>query len=495
MRLLVVEDDLSLAQAIVKFLTYQNYVVDTAPDGQIGWEFAQSCAYDLVVLDIILPKLGGISLCQKLRQTGCDTPILLLTACGSKNHKVEGLEAGADDYVTKPFDWQELLARIRALLRRKSDLIPALLTWGDLILNSLTCEVTYGNTKLPLRPKEYKLLELFLRSPNRILSCDAILEYLWSFEQVPSQDAVRAHIKGLRQKLKAVGAQDAIETVYGLGYRLRPIVQRLPNVETPPLPLPPEIQGELQQALADAWQDVQSQILERVHLLEIVIYAMPADKPLEKLRQVAIAQAHKLAGTVGSYGFMAASHQAQQIEAQLQHHPLLSEDIKSQLQQGVLRLRQLLQGAPAIAHQPPAAQDALTQLASRIQFTRDFEQLLNKAQQHHQPLTLVLLRIENLKSLNHQYGYAFGDRLLYSVSSALGDASQTCGRWGSRTFAIALYGMNGTQTRHQYLSKLLQTLDATEGTPVIVKFTSAIATYPTDGQTSQHLYQSVESLL
>lgn len=222
MRLLLVEDDELIAESLVKALTDQHYIIDVATDGQEGGELVEAFTYDLLLLDVMLPKLNGIRLCQQLRSQGNRIPIILLTAQDTSTDKVMGLDAGADDYIVKPFDVQELLARIRALLRRGSSTLPPVLEWRNLRLDPSTCEVTYEGRLLHLTPKEYSILELFLRNSRRVFSQGAILEHLWSFEELPEEDTVRAHIKGLRQKLKAAGAPtDFIETVYGLGYRLK----------------------------------------------------------------------------------------------------------------------------------------------------------------------------------------------------------------------------------------------------------------------------------
>lgn len=221
MRILLIEDDERIADSLAEALTDQHYVVDIAADGQIGWEFVKSFTYDLLLLDLMLPQIDGISLCQKLRLEGYSMPILMLTARDTTNDQVRGLDAGADDYVIKPYKVQALLARIRALLRRGTSTPPAL-EWGELCLDSNTCEVTYKQQRLPITPKEYRLLELFLRQGSGVLNRNAILENLWSFEEPPGEDTIKAHIKRLRQKLKGVGApDDFIETVYGLGYRLK----------------------------------------------------------------------------------------------------------------------------------------------------------------------------------------------------------------------------------------------------------------------------------
>ncbi|MGC9503353.1 response regulator transcription factor [Baaleninema sp.] len=227
MKILLVEDDDRIAGALAEALTDRHYVVETAADGRAGLDLAEAFEYDLIVLDLMLPELDGISLCRKLRDRGDRTPILMLTARDSSSDKVIGLDAGADDYVVKPFDLPELLARIRALLRRSSTAGTPLLTWEKLQLDPSTLQVQYGEVPLNLTPKEYGLVELFLRNPGRVLTRDLILERLWSFEgDIPGEDTIKVHMRRLRQKLRAAGApNDLIETLYGLGYRLNPNLQ------------------------------------------------------------------------------------------------------------------------------------------------------------------------------------------------------------------------------------------------------------------------------
>ncbi len=221
MKILLVEDDVRIANAIAEALTDQRYVVELATDGELGLTYAETDSFDLIILDVMLPYLDGITLCRQLRHRGLTTPILMLTARDTSEDKVAGLDVGADDYVVKPFDLPELLARVRALLRRGSVAHSALLTWEKLVLNPDNCAVTYDDTALTLTPKEYSLLELLLRNGSRVLSRSAILERVWAFEDMPGEETVKVHLRSLRQKLKAVGAPPRlIENVYGLGYRL-----------------------------------------------------------------------------------------------------------------------------------------------------------------------------------------------------------------------------------------------------------------------------------
>ncbi len=222
MRILLVEDDVRLADTLAEALTDQRYIVDVVTDGEAGWNQAKMLDYDLLLLDVMLPELDGISLCHRLRSHNYSMPVLMLTARDTVSDKITGLDAGADDYVVKPVDLQELFARIRALLRRGHASSPPILEWGNLRLNPSTYEVSYDNILLHLTPKEYGLLELLLRNGRRVLSRSVIIEHVWSLESPPEEHAVKVHIRSLRQKLKAVGsAEDLIETVHGMGYRLK----------------------------------------------------------------------------------------------------------------------------------------------------------------------------------------------------------------------------------------------------------------------------------
>jgi len=221
--MLLVEDDVNLAEALAEALTDQGYVLDIVNDGEAGWTQIQVINYDLILLDVMLPKLDGISLCKRLRTHNFTSPILMITARDDSAAKVSGLDAGADDYVVKPVDLAELLARVRALLRRGPTLASPVLEWDGLKLDPSTYEVSYNNKPLRLTPKEYSLLELFLRSGRRVLSRSLLIEHIWSLEAPPSEDTVKAHIKSLRNKLRSVGApNNLIETIHSIGYRLNP---------------------------------------------------------------------------------------------------------------------------------------------------------------------------------------------------------------------------------------------------------------------------------
>ncbi|MEQ9238533.1 response regulator transcription factor [Coleofasciculus sp. E2-BRE-01] len=222
MRILLVEDDIYLAEALAEALAIQRYAVDTVSDGEAAWVQVNTLDYDLILLDMMLPKLDGIHLCKRLRSNGYQMPVLMITARDTSTDKVIGLDAGADDYMVKPLDIPELLARIRALLRRGQTVSPPILEWGQLRLDPGTYEVCYGDQTLRLTPKEYGLLELLICNGRQIMSRSAIIEHVWSIDNPPKEDTIKVHVKSLRSKLRAVGApEDLIETVHGLGYRLK----------------------------------------------------------------------------------------------------------------------------------------------------------------------------------------------------------------------------------------------------------------------------------
>jgi DNA-binding response OmpR family regulator len=222
MRLLLIEDDKRIAKPIKTELQFQNYVVEIAGDGEQGLDLAQKTEYDLILLDLLLPKLDGVSVCNKLRMHGYNRPILMMTALSSTHDKVLGLDSGADDYIVKPFELEELSARVRALLRRGVAQGSPRLTWGELTVDPARCAASVRSKPVSLTPTEYRILTFFLRHPNETFSKEALLQRLWLPEDNLGDDLVKSHMKGLRRKLKDAGlTQDLIETVYGFGYRLK----------------------------------------------------------------------------------------------------------------------------------------------------------------------------------------------------------------------------------------------------------------------------------
>lgn len=337
MKILLVEDDEAIAAVLTKSLAAHHYIVDVVKDGEMGWTYGSTFEYDLIVLDVVLPKLDGIRLCQKLRQEGHTMPILLLTSQNSTTAKVQGLDAGADDYVVKPFDQAELTARIRALLRRGSANPLPLLSWGELLLNPGSCEVTYQNRPLVLTTKEYELLELLLRESQHVFSPEEILDRLWSSEEFPSEATVRSHIRRLRQKLNAAGApQDFIATVHGRGYYLKatsgeatPVARDAgaPAV-VQPSPAEPDPGEQYLTFLIETWRTTQPKSRQQVKELIAALQILQVHPQDDSTKQQAKQRAHQLAGTLGVFGLQVAMEQARQIEQALSlEPPLLSASV------------------------------------------------------------------------------------------------------------------------------------------------------------------------
>lgn len=221
MRILLVEDDERIALPIQEDLLHQCYVVDLAVDGPTGLHYATSVSYDLVLLDIMLPGFDGLTLCRELRDRGLEVPILLLTTLDRTGDRVRGLDSGADDYLVKPFSLDELGARVRALLRRNGPTRARVLKVGNLSLDPARLQASYAGQALALTPREFRLLECFLRHPGCTFSREALLERLWDTSQGGGEDLVKTHILRLRRKLRAAGAPaDLLRTLHGFGYRL-----------------------------------------------------------------------------------------------------------------------------------------------------------------------------------------------------------------------------------------------------------------------------------
>jgi len=220
MRILLVEDDADLAQFMRKGLKEERYAVDVALDGEAGLELTHQNPYDLFILDIMLPKLDGLTLCRRLRASGIRAPVLLLTARDTVQDKVSGLDTGADDYLTKPFAFAELLARVRALLRRGGPQHLTKLTAADLELDPASRRVWRAGKEIGLTNKEYLLLEFLLRNKNRVLTRTAIIDHVWDISYDPMTNIVDAHIRALRAKIDREFSPALITTVRGAGYML-----------------------------------------------------------------------------------------------------------------------------------------------------------------------------------------------------------------------------------------------------------------------------------
>lgn len=220
MRILIIEDNERLADIIKRGLTEEGYAADIAETGETGEEYLENISYDLIMLDIMLPGKDGNAVCRKLREKRVKTPILMLTAKGSLNDKINGLDNGADDYMVKPFEFEELYARIRALLRREENLIPKVIRRGDLALDTVTRRVKQGAREIDLTAKEYAILEYLFRYPEIVITRTMIEQHIWDFDLDSSSNLIDAYISRLRRKIDNEGEESFIQTIKGIGYRM-----------------------------------------------------------------------------------------------------------------------------------------------------------------------------------------------------------------------------------------------------------------------------------
>lgn len=221
MRILVVEDEHRIARAVKEGLEQESYAVDVCYDGEDGYNTAAADEYDLILLDVMLPEMNGYEVCRKLRGSGSHTPILMLTAKDQNRDIVQGLDTGADDYLAKPFSFEVLLARIRALLRRPQDSTGELLQVGDLVLDPASHEVRRDSRLVTLSAKEYAVLEYLMRNPGRVLSKNNIMTHVWNFDADILPNTVEVFITYLRAKIdKPFKGADLIQTVRGFGYKI-----------------------------------------------------------------------------------------------------------------------------------------------------------------------------------------------------------------------------------------------------------------------------------
>ena len=223
MRLLLAEDEKDLSKALCAVLKHNNYSVDPVYNGQDALDYGLCENYDAIILDIMMPKKNGLEVLSELRKQGIDTPVIILTAKSETEDKILGLDTGADDYLTKPFSMGELLARIRALTRRKSEFSPNLLTTGNLSLNRETFELSVGEKSIRLGNKEFQMIELLMNSPGRLISTEQFMERIWGYETEAEINVVWVYISYLRKKLTTLGANVEIKAVRGVGYTLEEV--------------------------------------------------------------------------------------------------------------------------------------------------------------------------------------------------------------------------------------------------------------------------------
>lgn len=334
MKILFVEDDAYICEAISKFLSAHHYAVDVVTDGEAGLEMAIQWPYDLILLDVMVPKLNGIEVCRRLRVRECRTPIMFLTGKGADADVIAGLDAGGDDYVVKSCEPAQFIARVRALLRRSGAVISStVLTWGSLCLDPSSAQVTFNQTPVPCRPKEYALLELFLRNPNRLFNRSNIIDHLWSYDDMPVEGSVTTLIKDLRRRLKAVGVEpDPIETVYGLGYRLKPdplAASSLRSIHPSDneIATVPSCSTSSKYSREQRVKHVLHQVnvkfhaswSERMAVLEAVAKSLEARDCTREQEKAALASVHKLVGGLGTFGYDKAAVVAETLEECLMH--------------------------------------------------------------------------------------------------------------------------------------------------------------------------------
>ncbi len=358
MKILLVEDDVCITSALLEGLSAHNYLVNTTENGQTGLDLAKTFDYDVILLDVLLPGLDGLTLCRQLREQGCQTPILILSAKAESCDRVLGLQAGADDYVVKPFEFSELLARIQALLRRGRETSPAVLEWGDLSLNAQSQQVFYQGQDIHLTPKEYGLLELFLRNPHQLFTRSAILDHLWALDKYPGEEAVNTHIKVLRQKLKSAGLTSrVIETVYGMGYRLKSTQpHNAKNEVAEPQTQAPrfkthlsaleqqEAEAKVAESIAKVWELFKVHWQDQLSLLRQVSNQIATGDLSKTLVKQANVAAHRLVGALGTFGRPEGTEIARRIETLLTDELEPDPSTALHLSNLIERLRQVIEG-------------------------------------------------------------------------------------------------------------------------------------------------------
>ncbi len=220
MRLLIAEDDTKLLKSLKHIFESNKYMVDAVSNGILAYDYAETGEYDGIVLDIMMPGLDGVEVLRKIREKGISTPVLFLTAKTEVYQRVEGLDAGADDYLSKPFSTQELLARVRAMLRRKDNYVPSVLQLDGLVLNRSTYEMSFADETASLSGREFQIMEMLMERPNFVITSDEFLSHVWGWNSEVDVSVIWVHISNIRKKLAAMGAPIEIRFVRGAGYKL-----------------------------------------------------------------------------------------------------------------------------------------------------------------------------------------------------------------------------------------------------------------------------------
>ena len=548
MKILLVEDDNRNTSVLVTALTNQYYTVDVAKDGQIAWQMLELYIYDLILLDVILPNLDGISICRQLRAQGNQIPILLLTGENAAINRVTGLDAGADDYVTKPFDLSELLARIRALLRRGNLTLPPVLSWGELRLDPSKCQVTWGHKNVRLTPKEYGLLSLFLRNNHRVFSSNALIEHLWSFEDIPSEDTVRSHVKGLRTKLRTAGVTpDPIETIYGMGYRLKPRQEdslqqstlarpainnslQLPEInigEIPDASLEEPVsllQSTLNQntgkvLVVDDGQifNAIAALLESRNLVVVTLNnsasfwdVLAAEQPDLLVMNIEIpaidgVEICQLLRNDPLWCNLPVLFLTDSSDAQTIHRvfaagaddfvckPIVGPELVTRIFNRLERTR-LLRNITEI--------DTLTGVSNRPQSTRQLVELIELSRIQQKSFSFAVVTVDRLKQINNHHGHAASDRVLFRLAQLLRQASvnrDIIGRWGGKEFTLAMPETSQASVV-THLSQILENFRqikfiSANRKSFYATFRAGVVEYPDRGTDLRSLYQAAEALL
>lgn len=452
MRILLVDDDQTLIDILTRTLQEHSYAIDVALDGEQGWVYGSTYNYDLIILDWSLPKLDGISLCKKFRASGYNTPIILLTSRDGSQNKIQGLDAGADDYICKPIDLEELMAHIRALLRRLNcDFLPVL-SWGKLQLDPCNCQVTYKGKNLSLAAKEYRLLELFLRHAQEVLSIEDIIESLWSSMEYPNDATVRSHIRHLRKKLHSAGLpKDIIVTVRGQGYCMKTLPQNN-NLEdnssiTSAKPQPDKHTQHLA-ALTSIWQKHQPKRQQQLAQLQQAIASLRIGNLEVSQRLSAIVTAHSLAGNLGQFGLYQGSQLAKDIEQLLQNNP-------SEVQWQKLHLK-------------------LTALSQEISSERDIRSQINQTISANSPLLLIVSNDSELNSRLTEIATAKGIRteILATPELVKSRLQQQQNNYGQMPYGVILnisWAESANKIlKREYLELIAEFKLSTPSIPVIV---------------------------
>ena len=405
MKILLVEDDECMTSALLRGLSTHRYLINTAPNGQTGLDLAKSFTYDVILLDVLLPDLNGLNLCRQLRVQGCQTPILMLSAKGKSSDRVLGLEAGADDYLVKPFELSEVIARIQALLRRSRSTAPAVLSWGGLQLNTQFQEVTCNGQVVHLTPKEFGLVELFLRNPHQLFARSSILDHLWSLDKCPAEEAVNTHIKVLRQKLVAAGlTSPLIQTVYGLGYRLAPPPESHAKAEPEADNTVPRtgqtglnetsqaLKATVAASIAQVWNGFKVHWLDQLRLLHQLSDQWRDGLVDPQLLEQGIAISHRLVGALGTFGRPEGTEIARQIETLLTTNAEPNAETARELSALVARLQKVVE-SPSPAPEPASAPPYLTR--GKVVAVDDDPQILSALPEILEPLGLQVISLSD----------------------------------------------------------------------------------------------------